>query len=58
MDAKKTYKPTVGYDNVPQTTSGKALGIITSILDIGFFVLPAGILSSLWRSLYEVQEGS
>jgi hypothetical protein len=59
MDARKTYNnPAVGYDDViPQTALGKALTMITSILDIGLFVLPAGILLPFWRVLDEAQEG-
>jgi len=38
---------TVGYgDVIPQTVLGKALGMIISILGIGLFALPAGILGS------------
>jgi len=38
---------TVGYgDVIPQTALGKALGMIISILGIGLFALPAGILGS------------
>ena len=48
---------TVGYgDVVPVTALGKALGTIVSILGIGLFALPAGILASGFSS--EVQKGN
>jgi len=38
---------TVGYgDVIPQTALGKTLGMIISVLGIGLFALPAGILGS------------
>ena len=42
---------TVGYgDVVPMTELGKALGMIVSVLGIGLFALPAGILASGFAS--------
>lgn len=46
---------TVGYgDTYPVTTAGKFVGAIISILGIGLFAVPAGILSSAY--LKETQE--
>ena len=46
---------TVGYgDAVPTTALGKVLGMIISILGIGLFALPAGILGSGF--IQEIQE--
>jgi len=38
---------TVGYgDVVPITAAGKLLGVVTSVLGIGLFALPAGVMAS------------
>ena len=48
---------TVGYgDVVPVTALGKALGTIVSILGIGLFALPAGILASGFASEMQHEE--
>jgi voltage-gated potassium channel len=49
---------TVGYGDVhPTTTIGKVLGGIISLMGIGLFALPAGILSSGFEQALEERHG-
>ncbi len=50
---------TVGYgDVVPITAGGKLLGVVTSVLGIGLFALPAGIMASGFSEAFAREQRS